>query len=84
MCEEVLRAKLRSFMSRRFPMIAARQIADDDSLIDSGMVDSLGILELVTFLDSELGIQLADHELSPENFGSLTRLSSFLASKQSA
>lgn len=82
MSEEVMLAKLRAFIANRFPLVAARKIGDDDSLLESGVVDSLGILELVTYLDTEFGIQLADDELSPENFGSVNRISRFLVSKR--
>lgn len=84
MSEEVLRDKVRSFVFQRFPAVAALKLADDESLLDSGAVDSLGVLELVTFLDSELGVVLADDDLSPENFASIASISRFVAGKQSS
>jgi acyl carrier protein len=84
MSEEILCAKIRSFIHDRFPTVVAKQLADEESLLESGAVDSLGILELVTYLDSELGIELADDDLSPENFGSIASILRFAAAKKAA
>ncbi|WP_233490222.1 acyl carrier protein [Thiocapsa marina] len=56
---------------------------NDDSFLDKGIIDSTGILELVTFLEQEFGIQIADEELLPENLDSIDRLVNFIHRKQS-
>lgn len=43
----------------------------DASLIDGGYIDSIGIIMLVTFMEEELKIHVCDHEIVPENFGTL-------------
>jgi len=58
---------IRNFVSSRSP----RQIRDDEPLVQSGCFDSLGILELVTYIEREFAIQLADEDISPENFQSI-------------
>jgi acyl carrier protein len=70
-------AKLRSFVSRRSP----RQLGDDDSLIESGAFDSLGILELVTYIEREFDVQLGDEDVSPENFRSIKSVAGFLTGR---
>ena len=81
---EPIRTKVRAFLVERFPAMAARKVGDSDSLLDSGIIDSLGILDLATFVEREFGVTLTDEELVPENFDSLDALSSFLDRKKSA
>lgn len=54
---------------------------DDDSFLERGIVDSLGVIELVSFIETQFGISVADHELTPENFDSVTKLSEYVARK---
>ena len=84
MSEEAMRARVRAFILQRFPTVAARNMTDDDSLLDSGVIDSLGVLDLAAFIERELGVQLADDDLTAENFESIAALSRFLAAKRAA
>lgn len=54
---------------------------DDTSLIDNGVIDSLGIVKLVLFLEREFGIKVRDEELSPATFDSISSIASFVESK---
>ena len=58
-----------------------KQLQEDTSFLDSGIIDSTGILELVTFLEVEFNIEIADDELIPENLDSLTNISKFIDGK---
>lgn len=55
---------------------------DDDSFLDKGIIDSTGVLELVTFLEDELGVTVSDEELVPENLDSVRAVSAFVARKR--
>ena len=57
---------------------------DDASFLEEGIVDSLGIVELVTFVEKRFGISVADHELIPDNFDSVRKLDAFVQRKQGA
>jgi acyl carrier protein len=57
------------------------QLTDDYPLLDSGVIDSLGILEIVQFLEDEYGVEIADDELVPENFATLTAIAKLMESK---
>ena len=59
-------------------------IKDDDSLLDRGLIDSTGILELVTFVEETFGLKVADNDLVPENFDSVSNIAKFVESKQKA
>ena len=54
---------------------------DGESLLDSGIVDSTGVLELVGFLESEFGLEVKDDELIPENLDSVDNLAGFIERK---
>jgi len=54
------------------------------SLIDAGIIDSTGVLELVGFLEERYGIRIADDELLPENLDSIDNVIRFVGEKQSA
>jgi acyl carrier protein len=55
---------------------------DDQSFLESGIIDSTGLLELVSFLEQRYGISVADNELLPENLDSLRNLSRFVTRKR--
>ena len=57
---------------------------DDDSLLEHGVLDSTGVLELVAYLSESFEMKVDDNELVPENFDSINRLSAFVRSKQGA
>jgi acyl carrier protein len=58
--------------------------ADDTSFLEEGIVDSMGIMELVMFVDETFGITVEDEELVPDNFDSVTRLASYIRRKSHA
>ena len=58
------------------------QLQNDDSLLERGIMDSTGVLELVAFLESEFGVKVSDEELVPENLDSVTQIVAFVGRKQ--
>lgn len=74
---------IRTFVLEKFPACRQQGLEDSDSLIDSGIVDSMGILELVAFAESDFGISVEDTDLTPENFESIAALAAFITAKQS-
>lgn len=57
-------------------------LKDSDSLIESGIVDSLGIMKLIGFLEDKISIQITDDELVPENFSSVDSIAALVLAKQ--
>jgi acyl carrier protein len=57
------------------------QLSTDDSFIDKGLIDSMGILNLVSYVESRYDIQVADAEVVPEIWDSVSRIARFIASK---
>ena len=56
-------------------------LANSDSLLEQGIIDSTGVLELVGFLEQKYGITVQDEELVPENLDSIDRLVRFVSRK---
>ncbi len=56
-------------------------IADTQSFLESGVIDSTGLLELVSFVEQQYGISVGDREMVPENLDSLENISQFVARK---
>lgn len=57
------------------------ELNDSDSLLATGIIDSLGILELLEFAEGELGITVEDDEITEDHFGTVDAIVSFLATK---
>ena len=60
---------------------ADTSIADDDSFLEKGIIDSTGILELVAFVEDEFEIEVEDEELIPDNFDSIEKLAAYTQRK---
>lgn len=74
--------ELRTFVVDNFLFGQANgSLPDDTSFLDSGIVDSTGLLELIAFIEQTYAIRLTDDELIPENLDSLARLTQFIDSK---
>ena len=54
------------------------QLPDDASLLDRGIIDSTGVLEIVLFLEEEFGIKVKDSDMLPENFDTVDRMVQFV------
>ncbi len=59
----------------------AAWLGEETSFLESGVIDSTGILEVITFIEETFGIHVEDDEIVPENLDSLKNLAAFLASK---
>jgi acyl carrier protein len=59
-------------------------LADDQSFLETGIIDSTGVLELIGFVEERFGITVADHEILPANLDSVTNLASFITRKAGA
>ncbi len=73
--------RLRGFIVEKFPLARRHDFRDDTLLLEKGILDSLGILDIVTFIENEFQIMIEDEDLVPENFQSVSSLAEFLNSK---
>ncbi len=74
---------INDYISREFVQDPALlPLADDTSLLDSGILDSLSLLRLVVFLEERFGVTMGDADLLPENFGSVNAICAFLRARE--
>ena len=79
-----VREIIRNFIYENFLFNDYTQtLSDQESFLESGIIDSTGVLELVTFVEETFGIKIADDELIPENLDSVGQLDQFIQLKQS-
>jgi acyl carrier protein len=77
-----LKEQIRAFIIENFLFGDAEPLTDDAvSLLDTGIVDSVGVLEMVAWLEQNHGLKVEDQELVPENFDSVERLARFVERK---
>ncbi len=57
------------------------EFSDDTSFLESGLIDSTGILELISFLEEEFEVEIADEEMIPDNLDSVESVARFIALK---
>ena len=83
--ENEIRTELRQFVIDNFLMGDAGAMGDDgDSFMETGTIDSTGMLEIVMFLEQNFGLKVDDRDLVPENLDSLDNLVKFVGRKQHA
>jgi len=73
--------KVREFVVDNFLLGESKRLSDETSFLESGIIDSTGILELVGFLEETYNIKVNDEELVPENLDSLVHIEAFLRRK---
>jgi len=76
--------KVRKFITENFYVADKDALTDDASLLDRGIIDSTGVLEVVAFLESEFGITVDDSELLPENLDAIGRIAAFVEKKNAS
>jgi acyl carrier protein len=73
--------EIRDFVVTNFLFGDPGTLTDDTSFLDSGIVDSTGMLELIMFLDNTCGVRVEPEEMIPENLDSVNRLVQYLTKK---
>ena len=72
----ILKEQIRNFIVKKFPL--ARTVGNSHDLLGGGIIESLGVLEVVTHLESAYGISLVDEDLVSENFQSIDCIVDFV------
>jgi acyl carrier protein len=77
-----MKQQLRSYVLETFMYGASPDQLDDDvSLLDTGIIDSTSVLELVLYLEQQYGVSVDASELTPANLESINRIEAFLLRK---
>lgn len=75
---------IKTFLSGSSALGGDDDVREDMPLLESGILDSLGILQLVTFLGDEFSVEVQDEDFVAENFETIGSLARFVARKQTA
>ncbi len=78
---EEIKEKVREFIVDAAQRKGLEVATDDESLTDNGVIDSLVIFRLVSFLEDNFGIRIADEEIVNENFRSINAIESFVSDR---
>jgi acyl carrier protein len=73
--------QIKKFITNHFPLARNRDIRNDDRLLENGILDSLGVLDLVAYIEEEFKITVADEDLVPEHFQTIADLTVFVLEK---
>ena len=77
------REKVRTFIIDNFLFGDANGLENETSLLDEGIIDSTGVLELISYLEDHFKIQIEDNDIIPENLDSIDQVVAFLKRKMS-
>jgi acyl carrier protein len=75
--------EVRKLVLDTFPLARKQRIRNSDALLESGIIDSQGVLEVVAFIERKHSIVVTDEELVPENFQTIDHIAAFIAGKTS-
>ncbi len=83
--DDDMEMRIRAFIADNLMMGQdSSALSREDSLLDKGIIDSTGVLELVGFLEDTFDIQVEDEEMIPANLDSIVSLIPFIRGKQTA
>jgi acyl carrier protein len=72
---------IRTFITEKFLYGADTQFSDNDWLVETGLLDSTSVIELVAFLEASFALRILDIETTPDNLGTVDRIVAFIESK---
>jgi acyl carrier protein len=74
-------SEIRKFITENFMWDGDGNLGDEESLLEKGIIDSTGVLELVAFIEEKYGFKLEDDELVPENLDSIKNILGYILRK---
>ena len=78
-----LRERIQKFILENYLFSTDRSaLGLDDSLLGRGIVDSTGMLEIIMFIEEQLGVAVKDEEMIPDNLDSVNRIATFVESRR--
>lgn len=80
-----IKEKIKAFVVNNFLLgVGSNTLNDNDSFLEKGIIDSTGVLELVSFIEETFNFRVEDEELIPDNLDSLDKLTSYIRRKGNA
>ena len=82
-CSDI-KEKVKTFIIENFLLgDSSNNLNDEDSFFEKGIIDSTGVLELVSFVEKSFNVKFEDEELIPDNLDSINKVSDFILKKTS-
>jgi acyl carrier protein len=79
-----IKNQVRRFIVKHFYVADPGSLSDEVSLLENGIIDSTGVLEVITFIEGTYGVAVEDDEMVPDNLDSIAHIAAFVARKQAA
>lgn len=73
---------IKDYIARNLLFDETAHIDESTSLLDTGVIDSTGVMDLVAFLETQFAIEVADEDLIPDNLDSIEKIASFVERKR--
>jgi acyl carrier protein len=80
---EEIKKQITGFITTNFLFDESITLSTEDSLLETGVIDSTGVLELVAFIEETYGIKIEDEEIVPENLDSIDNIALYISQKLS-
>lgn len=77
-----IKEQVRAFVTSNFYVADPAALENEASLLDRGIIDSTGVLEVIFFIEDTFGIKVEDSEMLPDNLDSIDRIANFIALKK--
>jgi acyl carrier protein len=81
MDKDLTRSAVKAYIIDNFLLGAADELDDDTELMEAGILDSTGVMELVAFIETTYGISIEEQEIIPENLNSIDCICGYIAQK---
>ena len=69
---------LRKYLATQLRVARAESIGADEALVDRGIIDSIELMQIASFVEATYGVEVADTDIVPENFGSLAAIADYV------
>jgi acyl carrier protein len=76
-----IKQELRQFVVDNFLYGRQGELGDEDSFLENGIIDSTGVLELISFLEERFGLELRETDLTPDNLDSINKVTRLVESR---
>jgi acyl carrier protein len=77
-----IQRRVRDYIATRFYVAEPDRLSEEASLVEEGIIDSTGLLEVVAFIESTFEVTVGDEEMLPDNLDSIARITAFVRRKR--
>ncbi|MBI5891268.1 MAG: acyl carrier protein [Nitrosomonadales bacterium] len=78
-----IKEQVREFVTSNFYVADPKMLTAETSLLGQGVIDSTGVLEIISFIGDTFGIKVEDSEMLPDNLDSIEKIAGFVSRKMS-